>query len=255
MIVELLNRFEPESEGLLREVSKHISNNMLEEIAAADYGEEKVEHLAALQQVRDTGTFPEEKMPWFPMEVLELTRWSEPDTPSGRPTDAIERGHWMRAFSCTAILRATREPWNYGDGLSTDKTTIKLILSLRVLPVDFTPQAVKSLAWLLLNSEPEGQDEQVCAYGIGLLWFALQLASPLADEMLVSLSRWILRRAEEFHGKLYCGSHPYLRKIGFGDLPPSRWEVLGNAFFDLDLSARPAELQECVALIGRELGG
>jgi hypothetical protein len=255
MIEEILNRFEPESEGLLREISKHISDDMLEEIAAADYGERADEHLVALRQVRDSGTFPE-AMYWCPMEVLELTRWSEPDTPCGRPTEAVKRGHWMRAFSCAAILRAEHEPYNYlyNNGC-IHSTIIQLILSLRALPLDFTPHAVKFFAWLLLHSDPEGQDEQVCAYGIGLLWFALHLASPVPDEMLVSLSQWILRRVEEFSTRLYCGSHPYLRKIGFGDLPPSRWELLGTGLFDLDLSARSPELREWIGLIGHELAG
>ncbi len=227
---------------------------MLEWISTADYGLRADEHLAALRQVRDTGTYPEE-MHWCPMEVLELIRWSEPENPNWKPGRTGEFGHWMRAFSCAALLRATREPWNYGDGLSTDKTTIHLILSLRALPVDFTPQAVTFLAWLLLNSEPEGQDSQVCAYGIGLLWFALQLNSPIPDETLVSLAQWVARRAEEFYVKHYCGSDPYLRRIGIDDPPPSTWELLGIALFDLDLSGRSPELREWVGLIGQELAG
>lgn len=48
MIAELLNRFEPEPVGLLREISKHISDDMLMEIAAADYGQDIEKHLATL---------------------------------------------------------------------------------------------------------------------------------------------------------------------------------------------------------------
>jgi hypothetical protein len=253
-IDELLNRFEPEPEVLLCEISKHISDEMLREIAVEDYGQDIEQHFAALRQVRDTETFPQ-KTHWYPMEVLELTRNSIPGRPDCAPGHPVEFRYWMEAFACAAILRATRQPWNYGDGLNTDKTTIHLILSLRDLPVDFASQAVKFLAWLLLNSEPEGQDNQVCAYGIGLLWFALQLAPPAADETLVSLSKWIVRRAEEFYVKLYCESDPYLRRIGIDDPPPSIWELLGIALYDLDLSARSPELREWVGLIGQELAG
>jgi hypothetical protein len=254
MIVELLNRFEPESEGLLREISKHISDDMLREIAAADYGQDIEKHLVAVRQIRDTGTFPP-IMYWYPMEVLELIRWSEPENPDWKPGRTGEFGHWMRAFSCAAILRATREPWNFGDGLATEETTSHLILSLRALPVDFTQQAVQFLAWLLLNSEPEGKDNQVCAYGIGLLWFALQLVPPAPDETLVSLAQWVVRRAEEFDVKHYCASDSYLRRLGIDNPPPSIWELLGIALFDLNLSERSLELQEWVGLIGQELAG
>jgi hypothetical protein len=57
LIEELLNRFEPESDGLLREISKHIDDEMLMEIARADYGEEQDDHLAALRKLRDTCAF------------------------------------------------------------------------------------------------------------------------------------------------------------------------------------------------------
>ena len=42
---------------------------------------------------------------------------------------------------------------------------------------------------------------------------------------------------------------------GLDNPPPSIWELLGIAFFDLDLSERSPELQEWVGLIGQELAG
>src|ERR1700759_2204844 len=126
MIVDLLNRFRPEPDVLLRAISAHISDEMLEVISIADYGDRADEHLAALRQVRDTGTFPAE-LHWCPMEVFELTRWSEPDDPDWKPGRTGEFGQWMRAFSCSAILRAEHEPWKhrYNDA-STDSTVIQL---------------------------------------------------------------------------------------------------------------------------------
>src|ERR1700687_4691021 len=158
MIVDLLNRFGPEPDILLRTISAHISDEMLEWISTADYGLRAGEHLVALQQVRDTGTFPEE-LHWSPMEVFELIRWSEPDDPSWKPGRTGEFGHWMRAFSCAAILRAEHEPWNYhyNDGC-TDSTVIQLILSLHALPVDLNRQAAQHLAWLIFKSDPEGKN-------------------------------------------------------------------------------------------------
>jgi hypothetical protein len=255
MIVELLNRFEPESEGLLREISKHISDDMLREIAAADYGQGIEKHLAALRQVRDTGAFPE-KMYWYPMEVLELIRWSEPEDPDWKPGRAGEFGHWMRAFSCAAILRAEHEPYNnlYNNGC-TDSTIIQLIRSLRALPVDFNPQAVKHLAWLLLRPDPEGRNDQVRVYGVGLLWFALQIIPPVPDETLISLARWVFRRADELDWRPTAGGWSGLREMALNCQKKSSWELLGCEFCNLDLSKRPSDLRVWVQLIGEQLAG
>ena len=250
-ILETLSRLEPEAEVLLRDISKHIDDEMLEEIAAADYGGDIEKHFAALKQIRDTGLFPE-MMCWFPGEVLELYRyrWIEnTETSQGR----FEFENWARAFCCAALLRATREPWNYGDGIGTDKTTIHLILSLRALPVDFTGQAVSFFAWLLANSEPEGGDDQVCAYGIAVLWFALHRTPPVEDETLICLVNWIIRRAKELYLNLIFETGPLPIRMGVGNPPPSRWVLLGAALFDLDLSDRTPELRVAVQEIGLEL--
>ena len=253
MIVETLNRLEPESEGLLRDISAHISDEMLEEIAAADYGQDMEQHFAALKQIRDTGLFPME-MYWFPGEVLELYRNSWIENMEMKPGH-FEFETWARAFSCAALLRATHEPWSYGDGIATDKTTIRLIHSLRTLPVDFTPQAVKFFAWLLANSEPEGGDDQVCAYGIALLWFALHRTPSVDDETLMVLVNWIIRRSKELYPKLIFEAGSLPLRMGVGNPPPSAWDSLGAAFFDLDLSSRAPALKELVQLIGVELAG
>jgi len=255
MIIDLLNRFEPNLDGLLRDISKHIDDEMLGWISAADYALRADEHLVALQQVRDTGTFPEE-MHWCPMEVLELIRWSEPEDPEWKPGGTGEFGHWMRAFSCAAILRAEHEPYNYSynDG-STDSTVIQLILSLRILPVDFTSQAVKHLAWLLLHSDPEGRNNQARVYGVGLLWFVLQAVPTVPDKTVMSLAKWLIRRAEELDRRPSDGGSFGLREIVLDCQKKSAWETLGYEFCNLDLSSRAPDLQVWVNLIGEQLAG
>lgn len=263
MIVELLKLFEPESEGLLRQISQHVDDEVLEQISMADYGEEAEGHLTALRQVRDTGTFPE-PMHWCPAEVMELIRWSEPEDPDWKPGQTGELGHWMRAFSCAALLRATREPWNYGDGVGTDSTLIQLVLSLCVLPVDFTLETAKFLAWLLLNSDPDGSDGQVCAYGVGLFWCALKHPARFADESLISLAQWIFRRADEIYESPASAlrradaasegrppeSGDGLRQMVISCQKQSSWEALALKFLDLDLSNRSSGLHLCAQAIG-----
>jgi hypothetical protein len=254
LITELLNQFEPESEGLLRGISAHISDQMLRRIAEADYGQDVDKHLEGLRQIRDEGTFPP-NMSWFPAEVLELFRYPDPGSRDPKLGEDDQFVHWALAFCCVALLRATQMPWNYGDGISTDRSTIRLILSLGALAVDFTPEAVKFFAWLLTNSNPEGVDNQVCVYGSSLLWFALNRTPCVEDETLIYLAKWVVRRAKEFYPELIFDSGALPLRMGFGNPPPSPWVELGAALFDLDLRARATELKELIQQIGLELVG
>jgi hypothetical protein len=58
MIVDLLNRFEPDGDVLLRAISAYVTDEMLECISRADYGDRAEEHFAALKLLRETGEFP-----------------------------------------------------------------------------------------------------------------------------------------------------------------------------------------------------
>jgi hypothetical protein len=253
LIVELLNHFEPEPDGLLREISKNIDDEMLEWISAANYALDADKHLVALRQLRDTGTFPDE-LHWFPMEVLELIRWSEPEDPAWKPGGTGEFGHCMRAFSCAAILRAEHEPYNYSynDG-STDATVIQLILSLCALSVDFNSQALKHFSWLLLHSKPEGRNDQARVYGMGLLWFALQLDPPMPDATLLSLAQWVARRAHELNWRPSSEGRSGLREMVLDCQKGRAWELLGCELSNLDLSQRTPDLQVWVQMIGEQL--
>jgi hypothetical protein len=253
MIIRLLEKFHPEPDSLLREISTYISDEMLASIALQDYGEDQELYLAALRPIRDHGIFPQE-MVVYPAEVLELSRHVPIENWSLGLNGYGDFENWKLAFCCAALLRATREPWNYGDGLDTEGTLIGLIQSLHALPVDLHPNAVRFMAWLLLNSEPEGWDSQVCAYGVGLLWFALQPSAPsVPDGALVMLCEWIMRRAEDFFEGKYYRNRPKTLRFLVGGPPPSAWELLGQGLCEMDLSARSSELQEWVNLIGREL--
>lgn len=255
MIQAFLDSLEPDGEQLLTEISKHITDDMLEEIALADYGQDQEEDLAALRRLRDTGTFVE-PMHWYPCEVLELIRNSEPEDPTWKPGSIETRGHWMRAFASAALLRALGPPWGYkGDAAQPSFTLIQLLYSLRALPVDFTSQAVRVLAWLMLHSNLEGTDEQVIFYGVGLLWLALHRKPSPADRELVGLSEWIVKRESELAKQLPGGFDRWLLGILGNSPPPSPWESLGSELRSLDLDGHQRQLQEWVKLIGSELAG
>jgi hypothetical protein len=255
MIQAFLASLEPDGEQLLAEISKHITDDMLEEIAAADYGQGLEQHLASLRRLRDTGRFVE-PMHWYPCEVLELIRYSKPEDPSWKPGSLGIRGHWMRAFASAALLRALGPPWEYeADPAPPSYTLIQLICSLRALPVDFTSSAVRVLAWLMLRSDLEGTDEQVIYYGVGLLWATLHRNPPPPDRDLVGLSEWIVARESELSKRLPGGFDRWLLGILGSSPPPSPWESLGLELRSLDLSRHQRQLQEWVKLIGSELVG
>ncbi|HEY2472774.1 MAG TPA: hypothetical protein VGI45_33625 [Terracidiphilus sp.] len=256
MITELLNRFEPDGDVLLRAISAHVTDEMLERISRADYGDRAREHLATLKVLRETGGFPK-NMYWVPMEVLELTRWSDPDA-NIRPGKTAEFGHWIRAFSCAAILRAEHEPWNYkhNDGC-TDSTAIQLIFSLEALPIHLNREAARNFAWVLLRSDPEGkekiQDESVREFGVALLWFALHLDPPAPDDDLISLAQWTSRRADELKWNPALAEFSGLKQMVIRCQERPVWELFGVNLAELDLGGRSPDLQTWVRLIAEQL--
>ena len=251
MLREFLSLLEPDQDSLLLELSRHITDEMLAQIALADYGRDQELHLLPLQLLRDQHIFIA-PMYWYPCEVLELVRNSEPD--GSLECDRI-RNHWIRAFSSAALLRAKYEPWNYtADSARPSFTLIQLLDSLGALPIDFIPEAVRFLAWMMLHSDLYGADEQPIYYGVALLWLTLQSNLHISDENLISLAKWIVRREDEKHKSCGWAFDRWLLGIAH-DPPPSPWERLGEKMAALDLNGRVDELKDWVKLIGNELAG
>lgn len=246
----LLDRFGPDAEILLRKISEHVSDEMLEEISKADYGEDAGEHLEGLRKIRDTGVV-HPPLEWCPGEVLELIRWSEPEDPTWKPGRTGEIGHWMRAFCCAALLRTRSEDWSDELSHESDSTVVQLVLSLYVLPTIFNQAAVRFLAWLLLQPDVEYGEEQVCGCRLSLLWLALQ--SSLSDDVVLPLAEWILQNAETTYDDSGWRSNCGIRDMVTRSLKKGSWQTLAQRFLDLNLITRSAELRMAVALIGDEM--
>jgi hypothetical protein len=233
-----------------------MSDEMLERISVADYGDRADEHFAALRQFRDIFTLPENPV-MVPMEVLELTRWDDPDGDvlSGK---TAEFGHWKRAFSCAVILRVEHEPWNYkyNDGC-TDSTTIQLMFSLEALPVDLAREAARHFAWLLLKSDPEGKNkwkkDSIREFGVALFWFALHLFPRIPDADLIALAQWTIKRADELNWNPSLKEFGGLKAMVIGCHQRTEWELFGVKLSELDLSNRSSDLQTWVRLIAEQL--
>jgi hypothetical protein len=224
---------------------------MLAEIALADYGRDQERHLEPLRLLRDKGIFVE-PMVWYPCEVLELERNSEPD---GSPESERVQNHWIRAFACAALLRAREAPWNYGgDSADPSFTLIQLIGSLEGLQPDLSRSAVRLLAWMMLHSDLDRGDAQPIYYGIALLWLVIHRSAPPSDQHLTELAAWIVRREAEIHRSCRWAFDRWLLGIAH-DPPPSKWELLGKRLANLELSGHSQGLKDWLRLIGEELAG
>ena len=254
MSIAPFNVFQPEPNELLQRISRHVDDAMLEEIAAADYGDNIEENLDQLRLIRDGRSFAI-PMRWAPREVLELIRWSQPEDPNWKPGGHGERGHWMRAFACAALLRAGGASENFGLRSGWNQTLIQLIDSLRLLGADFDAPAAKFLAWLIARFETSEGVEELAFFAIGLVWFGLRSRSPVPDEIIISLCEWIAarERRESRDCREYAGR--WLLGTTFFGQRHAAWERLGRALEELDASRRSSAAREWVRLIGSELAG
>ena len=186
-------------------------------------------------------------MHFYPCEVLELTRNSEPTW------TADMRGHWERAFACAALLRAREEPWNYSAATAPPSfDLIQLIHSIRVLSLGLASDAIRMVSAWMLDHDPDGADAQVVYFGVGLLWLLLQSPAPYGERDLIDLSEWIVRREAEIHKATSRAKERWLLGIG-RDPSPSPWEALGREFSGISFGAQQTELSKWVHFIGNEL--
>ena len=165
------------------------------------------------------------------------------------------RGYWMRAFACAALLRASGERENDELRQGQNSSLIQLIDSLHLVGAELGERAAAFLAWLLLRFEPDQEDEDVCFFGVGLLWFALQLPSPAPADTIVSLSKWIVAREKQLPRHNTRLASRWMLGTNLFDQRSSAWERLGRALEELDLSGRSPVAREWVMKIGRELAG
>jgi hypothetical protein len=147
MTDELLAPLHPDERALTPLFQAKIDEGMLREIAEADYGWKADECYALLQPILKTGLVASDDFNL--REVLELIRWSEPDDPDWSPGGQGPRGHWMRLFACTALVRlAPKYPASFGSECDTLAQSISSAIELG-RPV--ARAAAGMLAWRFLT--------------------------------------------------------------------------------------------------------
>jgi hypothetical protein len=184
MTQALRDKLAPDADGLLALLAEQVDDSMLDEIADADRGDGFDLHRAALTAIRDERKVPV-PLRFEPMEVLTLTRWSEPDDSRWRTSDAsARRGHVMRAFCCTVLLRERAEVACGFDECETD-TLAQLLASLTVLREPFQEAGLRFLVWCFTQLGTKIEERPFYVFAILLL--CLQVRRDLAPREIAEL--------------------------------------------------------------------
>src|SRR5215813_1528410 len=133
---------------------------MLREIAEADYGWKADECFALLLQIWKTGAVASDDFNL--REVLELIRWSEPEDPNWSPGGQGARGHWMRLFACTALVRLAPSNRDFFDGECS--TVAQLVSSAIELGRPVARATASLLAWRFLAYPGADDDAPFLAF-------------------------------------------------------------------------------------------
>jgi hypothetical protein len=253
--VEFLNRFNPSERILLDWLRKRVNDSMLRNIAEADYGMDAENHFQVLAKVRDGEQLPV-PLRWVPREVLELIRWSQPDKPSCKPGFRGTRGHLMRAFACTLLLRAAAEPENIDYTSGEYETIIQLVESAIALGNEATEATLSFLCWCFplvsaLNERP------FYAMAILLLQVFLSKHDKHGEDLLVTCG-WVINEEARVRSNDVWNlavSNWWLLGLTFHSQRHQAWETLTRKILLEPSKPHPSKAAETLQIIGLCLVG
>ena len=188
----LTDAFPPESEGLLVACAAMMTDDLLAEISRADYGMDETTHFEDLRVIREYGVRPG-RMAGGTQEVLELTRWSQPDEPTPQHRFSAMQGHIMRAFSCAALLRAGGDPANHDYLCGENQSLVTLIDSATTIASGLPEAAARFLTWRIPRLV---NDEERPLFAFGLVALAILYAPRLWSSAEVDEMTQFIERAE-----------------------------------------------------------
>jgi hypothetical protein len=168
----LAEAFPPSATALLDFTRRLIDDELLREIAVADYGCDAAEHFARLLPIRDHGDVANLGS-WTPHEVLQLMTYSQPEDPTWKPGLTGLDGHRIRAFCCAALLRA--EFLEEETNSSMDVCLAQVIKSCQALGEDAQLAAACFLTW----ATPRIALWNRWFFGAGLLILTCQISGDL----------------------------------------------------------------------------
>ncbi|HEV2123128.1 MAG TPA: hypothetical protein VGW38_10185 [Chloroflexota bacterium] len=221
---------EPDERRLLDQMRSRLTPAMLSEIAAADHGWKAAEHAQALNTIVKSGVVPD-PLPWWPREVLELIRWSEPDDPTWSPGGHGREGNVMRAFSCTVLLVAGGMPENSKSFDGENQTLVQLVASILELGPELLRPAEDLVYSRLLSGSLVHPDRLFFILGL-LILLRLGRNQALTPPQWRVLAEWVDDSEIEARLESYWpDSGHWLIDTTLFSLRHERWKALARRAF------------------------
>ena len=174
----LLAPLDPDERALWALFQKNIDEDMLREIACADYGERADECFELLERIVETGVAGSNE--FHLREVLSLIHWG--------PKSGGLRGCWIVLFACTALLQmASRHPASF---FGEADTLAPFVSSAITLGKPVATAAAAFLAWRFLSYPGDEEDSAFLAFAI-LLLAAYVDKREQSGAWLSELARWV----------------------------------------------------------------
>jgi len=250
--LQLLGPLEPNEEALTHLFRGNIDESMLCEIAAADYGDEADYYYSKLQPILKTGVLEPDAL--RAKEVLELIRWSEPEDPKWSPGGQGARGHWMRLFACTALVRLAPIYCDWFDGECN--TVAQLVSSAIELGRPVELSATSLLAWRFLTYPGDDPDAAFLAFAILILAAHLECGED-RGQWLKDLATWVEdeeSRARNALSTLTC-SDQWLTGLTVFNQREAVWRSLAHRILARPQRAHPSDASEALQLLGELVAG
>jgi hypothetical protein len=255
LIQQLLMVFQPDENAFTPLFLANLDEAMLREIACADYGWKADKCYELLQPMLTAGVIAADDFNL--REVLELIRWSEPDDPKWSPGGHGQRGHWMRLFACTALIRFAPTHLHL---LSGECGTFAQFTSSAIELGQPTARAAASvLSWRFLAYPGDEEDAAFLAFAILLLATHLEHGEDRGP-WLKELCVWVeeqeacARHATQWNSSLPHRDRWLLGLTNFDHLEPV-WRSLAHRILARPERPHPREASEDLQLLGELVAG
>jgi hypothetical protein len=248
---QLLGPLDPNEGALTPILQANIDESMLREIAAADYGDEADYYYAKLEPLLNTGVVAPDVL--NAKEVLELIRWSEPEDPQWSPGGQGVRGHWMRLFACTALVRLAPTHRDWFDGECS--TVAQLVSSAIELGPAVSRSTASVLAWRFLAYPGGDPDSAFLAFGLLLLAVHLERGEE-RGQWLKQFAAWVMDEESRSRNALstWFSSSQYwdqwLTGLTVFNQQEKVWRSLAHRILARPEGDHPSEASEALQLLG-----
>ena len=256
MTEQLLEPLHPNESALTPLFQAKIDEAMLREIAEADYGWKADECYALLQPILKTGLVTSDDFNL--QEVLELIRWSEPDDPESDPGGHGPRGHWMRLFACTAMVRLAPK---YKASFSSECDTLAQLISSAIeLGRPVARAAGSMLAWRFLAHPGDAEDAAFLAFAILLLATYIEYRED-RGQWLKEIAIWVedqealARNAKSQWSSSLPHWDKWLLGLTLFDQREAVWRSLAHRILARPESPHPRDAGEALQLLGELVAG